>query len=128
MRRLTIVGALSASAALGLAATPALAWNSWCDNEPPVQVVTPDGHHLTINNWISVPVQDRHLLANMVVYGEAERGEQPGTSIVTIHVLTPGGGSRYVHVTSSTDRFRAVTSADGDWDSEITLQLTVPED
>lgn len=127
MRKLAIGGAMGAAVALGLTATPALAWNSWCDGEPPVTMVTPAGHHVTVNNWISVPVQDRHLLRRMVVYGDTQPGAEPGTTVVRIHVVTPNGGSRYVHVTSSTDRFRQVSNADGDWNSEITLELIVPE-
>lgn len=127
MRRLVMGGAVSAAIGLGLAATPALAWNSWCDNEPPVTVVTPAGHHVTVNNWISVPDQDRHLLQEMIVYGDTEPGAEPGTTVIHIHVLTPEGGSRYVHVTSSTGRFEQVSTADGDWDSEIDIDLTVPE-
>ncbi len=127
MRRLLLPGALAAPAVLALGATTALAWNSWCDDEPPVQVVTPAGHHLTINNWISVPVQDRHLLKHMVVTGDTEPGVEPGTTIVHVHVLTPNGGSPYLHVKSSTSRYQEVSTADGDWASEIDLDLTVPE-
>lgn len=126
MKRLLMGTALASAATVALAATPALAWNSWCDNEPPLQVVTPAGTHVTINNWISVPVQDRHLLKNMVVSGTTEPGAKPGTTLVHVHVLTPDGGSRNVHVTSSTSRFDQVSSADGDWNSEIVLDLTVP--
>ena len=128
MRKLTTALTLGASAALALAGTPALAWNSWCDDEPPVTVVTPAGHHVTINNWISVPIQDRRLLRRMVVYGEAEPGAVAGTTTVHVHVITPGGGSKYVHVTSSAGRFETVSTADGGWASEITLTLTLPED
>lgn len=128
MRRITLAAALSAAAAIGLAAQPALAWNSWCDDEPPVTVVTPNGHRVTINNWISVPIQDRRLLRSMAVSGEAYAGEETGTSVIVIHVHTPHGGSQYVRVTSSTMRYQEVSTAEGGWDTDVYLVLTVPVD
>lgn len=127
MRKLTSALTLGASAALALAATPVLAWNSWCDEEPPVTVVTPAGHHVTINNWISVPVQNRHLLKHMVVTGETAAGPATGTTTVHIRVRTPEGGSLYVHVKSSSVHYDQASTADGDWGSEIVLTLTLPE-
>ena len=128
MRKLTVAGALGAAVALGLAAQPALAWNSWCDTEPPVTVLTPDGHRVTVNNWISVPVQDLHLLRSMEVSGAAYPGAEEGTSLVVIHVHTPRGGSQYVQITSSASRYQEVSSTRAGWGTDVYLFLTVPVD
>lgn len=126
MRKLPTALAVAASSVLALGSTPAMAWNSWCDTDPPLTVVTPSGQHVTINNWISVPAEDRAMLRDMVVTGDTEPGDEAGTTIVHIHVSTPDGGARFVHVTSSAGRYQETTEAAGDWGSDIELDLTVP--
>ncbi|HEX6547465.1 MAG TPA: response regulator transcription factor [Candidatus Dormibacteraeota bacterium] len=125
VRRILVAAALAASAAVA-GVTPTAAYNSWCEDEPPVTVVTPGGQHVTINNWISVPVQDRHLLRKVHVYGEAVPGADPDTTLVTVHVITPRGGSNTVRITSSTQRFDQRDYEEGGWGSEIILKVTIP--
>lgn len=107
---------------------PALAWVDWCDSEPPVTVVTPAGHRVTVNNFLSAPVQDRHLLKNAVVTGYATAGETSGKSVVHIWVWLPHGGAQYVKITSRTERFDQVAAGRGNWGELVELTLTLPID
>src|SRR5260370_5076303 len=40
---------------------PASAMVLWCESDPPIQVLTPGGTNLTVNNMIYVPIFDMHL-------------------------------------------------------------------
>jgi hypothetical protein len=114
-------------AALAATASPALAYQSYCESDPPVQVVTPAGHIVTINNWMAVETSNRHLLRQVVVYGTTEP-YGPGHTLVTIHIRTPHGGQGRVHVTSRTARFQQDAIADGGWGQEIQLQMVLDSD
>ena len=109
-----------------LAATPVLAYNSWCDDEPPVTVVMPSGAHVTINNFLSYEVQDRHLVKQAVLYGTAVAAGD-GQALVTIYVKTPPGGHSAIHVTSRTQRFQQQTQNSAGWGSVTELQLLLPD-
>jgi hypothetical protein len=119
------LGAVGAGLALG--ATPGLAWSSFCEDDPPVQVVTPAGHNVTVNNFLTYERQDRHLMRHATLYATASPAG-PGHTLVVIHVLTPAGGHSGIHVDSTTDRFEATTFADGGWGTEIDLYMTLATD
>lgn len=126
MRRIGMA-AFAALAAAFLPASQAFAWMDWCDSEPPLTVVTPGGHHVTVNNFLSAPRADRHLLEKAWVYGYAE-SEQPGESEVHVYVVLPRGGSEFVRVNSKSVHYSAETSANGRWGTVIELDLSVPVD
>ncbi|MEP7106062.1 MAG: hypothetical protein ABI838_09470 [Chloroflexota bacterium] len=109
------------------AASPGLAYQSFCESDPPVQVVTPAGHNVTINNWMLIETSNRHLLKQVVVYGTTEP-YGPGHTLVTIHIHTPHGGQGKVHVTSRSTRFQQNANADGGWGEEIQLQMVLDSD
>ncbi len=121
------VGLLVAGVGLAVGATPGLAWSSFCEDDPPVQVVTPAGHNLTVNNYLIYERQDRRLMKHAQVYATASPAG-PGHTLVVIHVLTPPGGHSSIHVNSKTDRFETSTFADGEWGDEIDLQMTLAID
>jgi hypothetical protein len=116
-----------AGVGLAVGATPGLAWSSFCEDDPPVQVVTPAGHNLTVNNYLIYERQDRRLMKHAQVYATASPAG-PGHTLVVIHVLTPPGGHSGIHVNSKTDRFETSTFADGEWGDEIDLQMTLAID
>ena len=124
MRRFSMA-VFAALVAAFLPASQALAWMDWCDSEPPLTVVTPGGHHVTVNNFLSAPVQDRRLLEQAWVFGYAESSDD-GESEVHVYVVLPRGGSQFVRVNSSSTRYHVDADASGRWGSVIELELTVP--
>jgi hypothetical protein len=117
----------AAVAGLALGATPGMAWSSFCEDDPPVQVVTPAGHNVTVNNFLIYQRQDRRLMRHATLYGTATPAG-PGHTLVVIHVLTPTGGEGGIHVNSKTERFETTTFADGRWGKEIDLYMTLDTD
>lgn len=115
------------TAALAVTASPALAYQVFCESDPPVQVVTPAGHNVTINNWMTVETSDRHLLKQVVVYGTTEP-YGPGQTLVTIHIHTPRGGQGQVHVRSRSSRFEQGAVGEGGWDQDIQVQMVLNSD
>jgi len=116
-----------AGAGLALGATPGMAWSSFCEDDPPVQVVTPAGHNVTVNNFLIYQRQDRHLMRHAALYATATPAG-PGQTLVVIHVLTPAGGHGGIRVNSKSDRFETSTFADGEWGKEIDLYMTLATD
>jgi len=116
-----------AGAALGMSAAPAGAWSSFCEDDPPVQVVTPAGHNVTINNFVLYHVQDRHLMRHVQFYATAYPAG-PGHTFVVIHMVTPKGGMGAVRVTSRTQRFQQETVASGGWGEETRLYMILDTD
>ena len=128
MKKFLLAIVAAATAALA-GPMPALAWVDWCDSEPPVTVVTPAGHHVTVNNFLSAPVQDRHLLNGAIVTGYATPAEEDsGESVLHILVWLPHGGAQYVNIKSETARFSQVAEGRGEWGELVELTLTVPID
>ena len=123
-----MVAATAAALVATLAgASPGLAYQSYCESDPPLQVVTPAGHRVTINNWMQIETSNRHLLKQVVVYGTTEP-YGPGHTLVHIHIRTPHGGQGKVHVTSRTTRFQQNADADGTWGQEIELLMVLDSD
>jgi hypothetical protein len=116
-----------AGAGLAVGVAPGMAWSSFCEDDPPVQVVTPAGHNVTVNNFLIYERQDRRLMRHATLYATATPAG-PGHTLVVIHVLTPEGGHSAIHVNSKTDRFQSRTFADGQWGTEIDLYLTLDTD
>ena len=119
---LVVVGA-----AFGMSASPVGAWSSFCEDDPPVQVVTPSGHNLTVNNWVYYSAQDRRLMRQAMFYGTTYPAG-PGHTLVVIHMITPSGGDGLIQVTSRTERFGTQTAASGSWGEETELYLIVDSD
>ncbi len=127
MNELIRIAAALAGAGAALAGTlPVQAYNTWCEDEPPVTVITPAGHHVTINNFLAYEVQDRRLLRSIVVSGTAEPTGRPGETRVIVHVVTPRGGHAPLRVRSATVRFETEASGQIAWGSDLQLELTLP--
>jgi hypothetical protein len=124
LRTLLVAGALTAGLMAALPST-ASANILWCVGDPPVQVITPGGHNLVVNNYLYVSPAYRHLARNVTADGYAIPDGALGT-LVTVHVHVPAGLS-HLFVVSAQQHYRVTTSGGGDGGSEITLSLDVPE-
>ena len=126
MKRL-LLGAAVAAAIAGAGARPALAWDDWCQDEPPVTVVTPAGHHVTINNYLAAPVQYRHDLQRATLTGTATTAG-PGETLVTIRVHFPTHADSQVRVTSFSHVYQTSMTKDGNLYQDFVVKLTLPVD
>lgn len=126
MRNLRFVLAAAAATVAAAAAVPAQAWSSWCDDEPPVTVVTPNGNHVTFNNFIGYNPVDRRLVRQIVVVGAAQPAGD-GEALVTILVFTPEGGHDQLEVTSSSGRYETSAAAGAAWGTVTRLQVRIPD-
>jgi hypothetical protein len=94
---------------------------SWCLSDPPIQVVTPGGHYLVVNNLVYLPPSALHL-KNQIYDDAVATPDGKGGTLVTVHVHVPASVS--AHVVSSENRYQVTTQRDGA--SVITLYLDVP--
>lgn len=120
MRARSVVVACAAVAAMfAIGSGSASANLAWCVNDPPIQVITPGGHTLTVNNQVFLPASDLHL-RNQVYDDATAAPDGHGGTLVTVHVHVPSQG----HVVSSENRYRLTTEDSGT--SVITTYLDVP--
>ena len=123
-KRVLVVGGLTAIL-LGATGQGAASANvMWCVSDPPVQVVTPGGHSLTVNNMVYLSVTDRHS-AKLITDDASAAPDGFGGTMITVHVYVPAAVHGALSV-SSDNRYRVSASGRGNSDSVITLQLDVP--
>lgn len=113
------MGGLLAGVMLMATSVAASANFAWCMSDPPVQVVTPGGHILTVNNQVYLSAAARHLMNNVTDTANAAADGRGGT-LVTVHVFVPGPA----HVVSSVNRYGISAANDGS--GVVTLTLDVP--
>jgi hypothetical protein len=120
----SVVVALAAVVAMLLFGSGTASANvAWCIFDPPVQVVTPGGATLTVNNTISIPASAQNLRAQ--VWDEASAQPSPdggGGTLITVTVHLPAGVR--ANVTSSVDVFQA--SDDQSGVTQVILHVEVP--
>lgn len=124
LTRILPAAAVMAAAFSFSGAMPASAMVLWCESDPPIQVVTPAGANLTVNNMIYVPIYDMHLATQFPASATAESDGRGGT-LITIHVQIASGVSR-AHVVSSENRFQVSSPGDGTGGMVVTTYLDVP--
>jgi len=113
------------AAALSFAGVaPASAMVLWCDSDPPIQVVTPAGANLTVNNMIYVPRYDVHLATHFPASATAVSDGHGGT-LITVHIQVASGVS-LAHVVSSAYRFQISSTGDGTGGMVVTTYLDAP--
>jgi hypothetical protein len=122
--RMVGVGALTAGL-LALGGAGAASANvAWCMSDPPVQVVTPGGHALTVNNMVYLSPVDRHL-ARFITDDATAVPVGPGRTLITVNLYLPAG-SHSAFTVASNNRYQVSSSGRGAGGSVITVQLTVP--
>jgi hypothetical protein len=113
------------AAALSFAGVaPASAMVLWCESDPPVQVITPAGTNLTINNMVYVSRFDMHLTTHFPASATAVSDGHGGT-LITVSVQVAWGVSM-AHVISSENRFQVSSPGEGTGGMVVTTHLDVP--
>jgi hypothetical protein len=124
--RAVVVGAL-ASGCLLVAGGQVAASASvmWCMSDPPIQVVTPNGHNLSVNNMVYLSPIDRHI-ASQITDDATTAPDGKGGTLITVHVYVPRG-AHGANVVSNNYRYR-VTDMSGTpiGGTVLTLKLDVP--
>lgn len=123
-KRALVVGALTACLMVAAGQIAAPANVTWCVSDPPVEVLTPGGHYITVNNMLYISVQDRHF-ARLITDDASATPDGAGGSLVTVHVYIPKQVHGALTVTSD-NRYRVSASGLGSSDSVITLLLDIP--
>jgi hypothetical protein len=117
--RNVVVGGLAAGAMLVAASLGASANVIFCMSDPPVQVVTPGGHNLTVNNQVYLPAAAVRL-KNNVTDDAGARPDGHGGTLITVHVYVPAPA----HVVASVNRYQVTAASSGA--GIVTLYLDVP--
>jgi hypothetical protein len=116
--------AVIAAAFVFAGAAPASAMVLWCESDPPVQVVTPAGTNLTVNNMVYVPRYEMHLSTHFPASATAVSDGHGGT-LITVRIQLASGVS-FAHVVSSENRFQVASPGDGTGGTVVTTYLDVP--
>jgi hypothetical protein len=125
MRRRVVVSASAVSLLMVAAGQVAASANMvWCVSDPPIQVVTPGGHNLTVNNTVYLPPSSQHL-KGLISEDASAIPDGHGGSLVVVHVFIPGGVSNG-HVVSAENRFQISSEGSGSGGTLVTLYLDVP--
>jgi hypothetical protein len=123
--RTIVVGAMAAGLLVAGGQGAASANVMWCLSDPPIQVVTPGGHNLSVNNMVYLSPIDRHIASGITEDARAVPDGKGGT-LITVHINIPQG-AHGASVVSNNFRYR-VTDANGTpgGGTVVTLQLDVP--
>jgi hypothetical protein len=113
------------AAALSFAGVaPASAMVLWCESDPPVQVITPGGTYLTVNNMIYVSRYEMHLHTHFPASATTASDGHGGT-VITVRVQVAFEVS-FAHVVSSENRYQVAARGDGTGGTVVTTYLDVP--
>jgi hypothetical protein len=123
-RRNVVFGSLLAAGMLTLGQGAASANMVWCLSDPPLQVVSPGGHTLTVNTTVYVPLHSQ-LLDSAIVDDAITTPDGSGGTLVTVNVWIPAGVST-ARVVSSVNQYKVSAQASGTGGSIVTLHLDVP--
>jgi hypothetical protein len=120
-----LVGAVAASFLVLGGQVAASANVVWCTSDPPIQVVTAGGHHLTVNNMITMSSADRDI-AKLVTDDATTAPDGVGGTLITVHVNIPQG-AHGANVVSTNHRYNVTASASTPGGGAVlTLELDVP--
>jgi hypothetical protein len=114
-----VLGGVVAAAMLAATSVGASANVAFCMSDPPIQVVTPGGHTVTVNNQVYLPAGSM-LLKNNVTDDASAQPDGHGGTLITVHVYVPAAA----RVVASVYRY-GVTAASSGF-SVVTLHLDVP--
>lgn len=124
MKKRWVVGTLAAGLLLMAGQATASANVVWCLSDPPIELVTPGGHNITVNNMIYLPPMYRHL-AREVRDDASVAPDGHGGTLVTVNVRIPSGVSK-ARVVSSDNRYQVSAEAASEGGVVVTLHLDVP--
>lgn len=125
MRLTRILPAVVVAALLSLAGeVTASAHVVFCMYDPPVQVVTPGGQNLTVNNTIYLPPAERHVSDHFPATATAVADGHGGT-LITVHVQIASGVSS-AGVVSTVQRYQVSNAGGGAGGTVVSLDLDVP--
>jgi hypothetical protein len=97
----------------------------WCTSDPPIQVVTPGGSHLTVNNMVTMSAADKDL-AKLVTDDATAAPDGVGGTLITVHVYIPQG-AHGASVVSANHRYKVTaTASTPSGGAVLTLELDVP--
>ncbi len=125
MRLTRILPAALVAAALSFAGGGTASANVvWCVYDPPLEVVTPGGTYLTVNNTIYLPPNQRRVATHFSASATAV-SDGHGGSLIEVHVrIAPGITS--ARVVSSVYRFQVSAGGGGSGGTVVTTDLDVP--
>ena len=121
-KRVVVLGALAAGLLVLGGQGAASANVMWCLSDPPIQVVTPGGHYLSVNNMVYLSPIDRHI-ASQITDGATAAADGRGGTLITVHMYIPSG-AHGASVVSSNFRYE-VTDMGGTRKGGVTLTLTL---
>jgi hypothetical protein len=125
MRLSRILPAALTAVALSLASEATVSAHVvWCMYDPPIQVVTPGGHYLTVNTTIYLPPTNRLVAPHFPATATATADGHGGT-LITVHVQVASGVSS-AQVVSSVQRYQVSSSGGGSGGTVVSLTLDVP--
>jgi hypothetical protein len=125
-----VVGSLGGLIALVMGHGAALANAEWCVSDPPLQVVTPGGQNLMVNNMVYLAQSQSNQQGNFNTKGQTTEtatvaSNGPGHTLITIRVDV-ADGVQQARVVSSVNRFQVSSQGTGSAGSVIFLYLDVP--
>ena len=121
-KRVVVLGALAAGL-LAVGGQGAASANvMWCLSDPPIQVETPAGHSLSVNNMVYLSPIDRHI-ARQITDSASTAPDGRGGTLITVHVHIPQG-AHGANVVSANYRYE-VKDSGGTTDGGITLTMTL---
>jgi hypothetical protein len=97
---------------------------AWCVSDPPIQVVTPAGHIVTVNNMIYI-AQSESRFANRITDSATAASDPAGGTLVTVLVNLPQGISQ-ARIASSIYRYQVSSQAVGTGGTRAILYLKIP--
>lgn len=124
MKKRLLVGTLAAGLMLVAGQATASANVAWCLSDPPIELVTPGGHNIMVNNMVYLPPMYRYVLGQ-VTDGASAAPDGHGGTLVTVNVRIPSGVSQ-AHVVSSENRYQVSSEVGGEGGVVVTLYLDVP--
>ena len=130
MKRSYVVGTLGGLVALVLGHGAALANAEWCVSDPPLQVVTPGGHNLMVNNMVYFAQSQSNQQGNFNTKGQTTEtatvtSNGLGHTLITIRVDVADGVDQ-ARVVSSVNRFQVSSQGTGSSGGVFFLYLDVP--
>ena len=124
-KRGVAVGALAAGLLILGGQVAASANVVWCAFDPPIQVLTPGGQHLTVNNMITMSSVDKDL-AKLVTEDAIAAPDGVGGTLITVNVHIPRG-AHGAYVVSTNHRYVVTATASTPGGGAVlTLELDVP--